>query len=108
MKKIQNVINAETYNLFLQLKKNGINASLHRSFAYGYDVDNHYLSIIIKDFVGRESEVFDLCAKGSFDILLTRLAECGTMVYEVRRDANNKELVDESVWTEYWSAHEED
>jgi hypothetical protein len=108
MKKIQDVLKSETYKLFLELKKNGFNASLCRSFTYNYDKDNRYLSIYIKDFANRESELFDLCRHGACDVLLARFAECETMIYEIRRDADNKELVDENVWMEYWSEHEKD
>lgn len=102
LKLVSKVKGSKTFEMFNKLIELGFEAKLHSSFAYYYEKNNNYLSILIKNANEKTSELWDLCK--DFELIIVKVnSEIDTRI-EVRKNINFAEFVSDKVWDEYYNS----
>ena len=96
---IENVKQSKTYQLYTKLVEMGFDATIYSCFAYNYDEDNRYLSIIVRNSNDRLNELYKLAS--GYEVLLSQFGYEPNVSFEIRKGRGFAELINDKIWSEF-------
>lgn len=99
---VNNVKESQTYSLYTKLVELGFEAKLSSVFNFSYDKDNRYLSVTVKNADSRLNELYE--ATKGFEVVLSKYVKESLPCFEIRRERDFAEFVEEKNWLEYYNS----
>lgn len=100
---IINITQSETYSIYQELAMLGFNVTLNCSFAFNYDQNNKYLSILVKD---AESRIVDLYnTTKDMEVVLAKIATENKPCFEIRKHREYADFVKEDTWLDFYKVN---
>jgi hypothetical protein len=99
---ILKVEESKTYQVYNRLLDLGFNANLVSMFSHSYDEENSYLAIIVREAEERLNELYEVT--NNMEVVLTKYSNEISPCFEVRKDREYAEFIQEEVWLNYYSS----